>query len=145
MKTPSILSRLFLHCFVKGFCLLHVSRCATVSSPGGAGLLTNPAVCAAALQKEPMGCRHLTSLFHPLTFLYSPLSPSFFVLPGACPAPATMQEAMSWQSHGRDMDLTHIGRHPRNVQCPALIRLDGSHAGATSSAAQSLSDLRKGR
>lgn len=116
---PSILSELFQHCFVKGFYLLPVSLCATINSPGGAGLSTNPV----AFQKAPMDCRHLTSLFQPLTFLCCPLSPSLPVLPRACPAPTTMQEAMSWWSHGTDIDLTHMGTRPRNAQHPVLIHL----------------------
>lgn len=123
LKTPSILSGLFQHCFVKGFYSLPVSPCTTISSPDGAGLSTNATVCAAAFQKEPMGCRHLASLFHPLIFLCSLLSPSFPVLPRACLAPTTMQEAMRWQSHSRDIDLTHMGTHPHNAQHPVLICL----------------------
>lgn len=126
LKTPSILSGLFQHCFVKGFYMLPVSPCTTISSPDGSGLSINAAVCAAAFQKEPMGCRHLASLFHPLIFLCSLLSPSFHVLPRACLAPITVQEAMRWQSHSRDVDLTHMGTHPHNAQHPVLIRLEST-------------------
>lgn len=70
----------------RSLCASRFSLC----SPGGAGLSSNPEVCAAAFQKEHSGCRHLTSLFHALTFLFSHLalhsqsSPGFALLPQHC-------------------------------------------------------------
>lgn len=124
---PALLCQRFLFASRSSLCY--------ISGPGRPDLSTNPTVCAAGSQKDPMRYRHLMSLFHPL--IYSAL-PSFPDFSWACLAPTTMQESMSWQSHGRAMALTHMGTHSCNTLFSSVLKVQGSHSGTTCSAAQSV-------